>query len=442
MIRTATLKIAASTLILGMTMVGCTTQHSPRAASASAKPQAAERQANKLHAEAYALAGKQDYATALERAEQAVELAPRDAGYRLMLADLYLKNGRYASAETAFSDVLTLAPDNNRAALSLALIQIALGKTYQASARLDSIADRAAASDVGLAYALAGRTDRAIALLEPAAREYNANGRTRQNLALAYALSGDWQRARVTAAQDVSPIQLERRMEQWSAMAKPAEGHTQVATLLGVQPVADDAGQPARLALAPVPIENQAYAAAEPQPAFTPAVEAEAEVAVADVPAAPVALASADIVAPVVRPAAAFEAPPAIDYKPVPRFARADDAPVAKPQVRKASAEQAPRGDSPFVVQIGAYSTPGSVERAWDTAQARYRLAESVTPLTTTVTIPGRGVFHRLAVSGFESRSDANDLCASIKAKGGACFVRTNAGDAPIRWASRNAARG
>ncbi|SMF78264.1 SPOR domain-containing protein [Allosphingosinicella indica] len=440
MIRTATLKIAASTLILGMTMVGCTTQHSPRIASASAKAPAGERQANKLHAEAYALAGKQDYATALERAEQAVELAPRDAGYRLMLADLYLKNGRYASAETAFSDVLTLAPDNNRAALSLALIQIALGKTYQASARLDSIADRAAASDVGLAYALAGRTDRAIALLERAAREHNANGRTRQNLALAYALSGDWQKARVTAAQDVSPIQLERRMEQWSAMAKPAEGYTQVATLLGVQPVVDDAGQPARLALAPAPIENHAFAAAEPQPAFVPA--AQTVVPVADVPAAPVTLASSDIVAPVVQPAAVFEGTAANDYKPVPRFARAEAPAVKRATIRKASAVQAPRGDSPFVVQIGAYSTPGSVERAWDAAQARYRLAESVTPLTTTVTIPGRGVFHRLAVSGFESRSDANDLCASIKAKGGACFVRTSAGDAPVRWASRNTARG
>lgn len=440
MIRTATLKIAASTLILGLTMVGCTTQHGPRIASASAKPQAAERQANKLHAEAYALAGKQDYATALDRAEQAVELAPRDAGYRLMLADLYLKNGRYASAETAFSDVLTLAPDNNRAALSLALIQIALGKTYQASARLDSIADRAAASDVGLAYALAGRTDRAIALLEAAAREHNASGRTRQNLALAYALSGDWQKARVTAAQDVSPIQLERRMEQWSAMAKPAEGHTQVATLLGVQPVADDAGQPARLALAPAPGENQAFAAAEPQPAaFVPATETF--VPVADVPAAPVTLASTDIVAPVARPAALFESPAGNDYKPVPRFARADESPAVKRvPVRKAGLSHA-RGDSPFVVQIGAYTTPGSVERAWEAAQARYRFDEATTPLTTTVTIPGRGVFHRLAVSGFASRAGAADLCASIKARGGTCFVRSNAGDAPIQWAARKTGR-
>jgi hypothetical protein len=33
-------------------------------------------------------------------------------------------------------------------------------------------------------------------------------------------------------------------------------------------------------------------------------------------------------------------------------------------------------------------------------------------------------------------------LCQSIKAKGGACFVRTKAGDAPVQWAARYAARG
>jgi hypothetical protein len=60
-----------------------------------------------------------------------------------------------------------------------------------------------------------------------------------------------------------------------------------------------------------------------------------------------------------------------------------------------------------------------------------------LTPLSTTVTVPGRGTFHRLSVAGFASREAAGRTCRSIQAKGGACFVRTVAGDAPVRWASR-----
>jgi hypothetical protein len=42
-------------------------------------------------------------------------------------------------------------------------------------------------------------------------------------------------------------------------------------------------------------------------------------------------------------------------------------------------------------------------------------------------------------VAGFASREAAGRTCRSIQAKGGACFVRTVAGDAPVRWASRYA---
>ena len=38
--------------------------------------------------------------------EQAVTIAPRDAGYRLLLADAYMKSGRFQSAEATYRDVL------------------------------------------------------------------------------------------------------------------------------------------------------------------------------------------------------------------------------------------------------------------------------------------------------------------------------------------------
>ena len=60
--------------------------------------------------------------------EQAVALSPRDAGYRILLADAYLKSGRFDSARATYADVVELDPSNVRASLSVALIQIAQGR--------------------------------------------------------------------------------------------------------------------------------------------------------------------------------------------------------------------------------------------------------------------------------------------------------------------------
>src|SRR3546814_20906071 len=113
----------------------------------------------------------------------------------MVLADLYLKNGRFRSAATSFKDVLTLNPSNERAALSLALTQIALGNSYQATAQLDGLTETAKPGDIGLAYALAGQPERAIAMLEPAPRAPGPDARPPQHLAPAYALAGDWPKA-------------------------------------------------------------------------------------------------------------------------------------------------------------------------------------------------------------------------------------------------------
>jgi cell division septation protein DedD len=94
-----------------------------------------------------------------------------------------------------------------------------------------------------------------------------------------------------------------------------------------------------------------------------------------------------------------------------------------------------------FVVQIGAYRHVIQAERAWTAAQRRYGLAAEQA-VSTTVNLPGRGTFHRLAVSGFHASDQATRLCGTIRARGGACFVRTVAGDAPLQFASRNARRG
>ncbi len=443
-------KLAASTLVLGMTMVGCTVSpEASRPASFSSKAPQTVQQAAAYYAEAEEALRQGKLTDALVHVEKAVELEPRDVGYRMSLAELYLKNGRFRSAATSFNDVLTLQPGHERAALSLALTQIALGNHYQATTQLDHLAETAKPGDIGLAYALAGETDRALALLEPAARAPGADARVRQNLALAYALAGDWLNARTTAAQDVSPAELNQRMEQWAALANPDASWTQVASLLGVTPV-QDPGQPVRLALAPQ-AENVRFAeaaevpaiAAEPEPAevaFAPPPMPEEAIVSAPVPVPTPETRFAEAVQTLVEPTADFasETAPMIRAS-VSTFEPAEKAPRIVGRTERQEEVRAALGARPsrFVVQIGAFSTPENVERAWVMAIDRFPAAAERVPLSTTVTIPGRGTFHRLSVSGFDSRTEANGLCGSIRAKGGACFVRETAGDAPVRWASR-----
>ena len=437
-------RLAASGLVLGTTVVGCAPAgQADRTASLEAAP-VAERNAMKLYERAQIAVQQGNFAEALTVAERVVELAPRDAGYRMLLGDLYLKNGRFVSAEAAFSDVLTLDPRNPRASLSLALALIAQGKTQLATAELEQLSETAAPGDVGLAFALAGHPQRAIALLEPAAREANATGRVRQNLALAYALAGEWQKARVTAEQDVSPADLAARLAQWAEFASPNNGKNQVAMLLGVEAVAEDAGQPVRLAL-----QAEEPPAAVFAEAAVPA--SEAPVAEAPIVAAPVTVAAADPVVaaePDVVVAEKFAAAAATLVTPDPVVIRAA-APVAPAPIpafkpaKLSKLDPEPRASKGrFVVQIGAYRNPVQVEIAWSRAQDRFGFDAEVQPVSTTVDLPGRGTFHRLSVASFQEPAEAARVCKSIKAKGGACFVRTKAGDAPVQWAARYAARG
>jgi Flp pilus assembly protein TadD len=466
--KSVALKFAVSALAIGTTMVACSPAGSG-IASASSKAPKGEQQAASLYAKAQESVRKGEYKEGLGFAERAVELSPRDAGYRMILADLYLKNGRFQSAEATFADVQQLDPTNARASFSIALARIALGRSAGAVAELDRLAETAAPADIGLAYALAGDPRRAIELLEPAARAPGASGRTRQNLALSYALAGDWEKARVTAAQDLSPADLGPRLEQWAALAQPGGGAVQVAALLGVTPAADS-GQPVRLALsqgqpatsafaaagplpepAPETVTATALAQAEttPEPVFAQAEPAAAEaepiqVASGDLPQWVSERAAAEAAAPAERTrplyaeavqalvtpqAAVMPASPAIERAPVPSF----EAPRRRPAARSAEP-----GPGRFAVQLGAYSSPSSVERAWAQMLKRFAFGE-LTPLSTTVSVPGRGTLHRLSVAGFASRSAAASTCRTIQVKGGACFVRTVAGDAPVRWASRYA---
>src|SRR3546814_7635088 len=87
-------------------------------------------------------------------------LAPREAGYRAVLGQSYLTDGRFTSARQAFTDALALDSNNGKVALSLALAQTAEGDWTAARATLDDHAGVIPATDRGLALALAGDPDR------------------------------------------------------------------------------------------------------------------------------------------------------------------------------------------------------------------------------------------------------------------------------------------
>src|SRR3546814_3831767 len=143
-------------------------------------------------------------------------------------------------------------PDNDKARVGQAVARVAQGDRAGARAALAEVRN-APADDYGLALALAGDTARAVEVLEPAARGMRGTSRTRQNLALAYALDGQWAKARTVAAQDVSPADLDRRMENWARPASPEARDMQVASLLGTTPVPGAPGPPTMPALSKPP---------------------------------------------------------------------------------------------------------------------------------------------------------------------------------------------
>jgi hypothetical protein len=278
-------------------------------------------------------------------------------------------------------------------------------------------------------------------------------------------LAGDWAHARTVAAQDVSPDQLDARVQQWMQMASPTHASDQVAMLTGVTPVADP-GEPVRLALknAENPLERYAQAASQkiqqtatvmlpdpdpleaapsaatpsapqpqtaaaPEPHWLPeaAPEPMAQAAPEVIPEPVVASAAKSLVKPAVAPVAAL--PTKFEEASKPSYIAITD------EVRKA-AQRARSGKSTAVVQIGSYSSPQRVQAAWNDLSRRYPGLNRYRPVSARF-VSSKGTFYRLAIKGFADSGDAQDMCSSLRGKGKTCFVRRVAGDSPVQMASR-----
>jgi len=491
-------KLTATTAVLALTTVACTPngQH-VRVATPTTVAVTSAGEAVRFADQARRALADHDTVRAVAAAERAVAGAPRDAGYRALLGQAYLLDGRFISAETTLRDALALSPDQPKTVIRLALAQI--GRNNQAGAHetLTAAPVETPPADLGLAFALSGDTQAAIALLDAAARSPGADGRVRQNLALAYALDGRWAEARATAAQDLPENELNTQLVRWAQIANSRAGWQPIAALLNVKPKLIDAGQPAELALAPASAPAAtAVAAVAPSapPAFTPNAPAATPAAVvaaakapapapvaaaantpvpavaAAVPHAPAPAAIAPAIATAAAPPPAVAAPaevadvsftvPTAELMPPSSAALADAvAPDSDPAVspvarvspvnatlattrtvanRIAATRQAESAAGGWVVQLGAYSSAARIEAGWAGAVHQYQPLDGYVPASAAYEMQS-ATLHRLSIAGFPTRAAARSVCLAIKARGSDCFVRTAAGDAPLQWALRAA---
>ncbi len=447
------LRVTASALVFGTTMMLGSVSGQAQGPTAISEVEAAKQAVGFAKRASRALV-KKNAEKAVSFAERAVALQARNADYRMLLGQAYLAAGRFQSAEQTFSDTLTLDPERDRAALNLALAQIALDKGQAAQSTLADYRDKLPAADFGLALALAGEPAEAVRILEFATRAPDATAKTRQNLALAYALNGKWTNAKVMAVQDLTPDEADARLAVWAGFARPGSGSMQVASLLGVKPV-EDAGQPTRLALvkpasttavaAAEPVAPAPVAEVEPQPVAvaetTPVFETPAPVAVANVEPVKVAPTPVPIliraeprpvrqaVLPPSRPAVAkpVAAKPVVAVKPVP---------APRPATLMKAAAFRPAKGGQFVVQLGAFQNASAAERAWNRVSGKVSLA-SYEAINGAAKVRNASLV-RVSVGSFATRADADRMCARIKQSGNVCFVRVQSGDAPARWVQKH----
>lgn len=406
----------------------------------------------KAAAEAQAALAKGKIERAITLAEGAVAADPRNAAYRVTLADAYLRAGRFESAKQAYEEALQLGNEKGRVALAFALMQIAQGQNTQASDTLSAYRDSIPAADYGLALALAGQTSQGVAVLADVVRGGENTPKVRQNLAYAFALDGKWPMARAMVEQDLPADKVDQRLSEWALTARPDDARKRVAMLLGA-PLRGDAGEPAVLALAAradghnaaaKPAEAPALAAAAATelpplaaPSNAPVIEVSDKVTGAARPAAatPIdpnadapavlqnvkvqAAAPAHVAVPArasvaTQPAAIKSAPSRMAIKRLPSKAI-----LAKPVMQPT---QLASGGVP--VQLGAFATPEGAKRAIAHYSARHSALGGHRLDMVKATVNNK-VYWRVLARGYEGRSAAA-TCHAVTAHGGACLVRAD----------------
>ncbi len=427
------LGLALTTALAGITLTGCAHTAAPAVVSAS-------------KAEAALAKGQYDYA--IEHAEKAVLADPSNAKYRAVLGAAYLDAGRFNSAATSFDDAMVLGDKNPRTALSLALALAGDGKGSDAVALLDNWQNDIVASDLGLAYSLAGRPDRGIDILSDAVRGGENTAKTRQNLAFSYALAGHWREARLMAQQDIGGDKVGERMAEWAAFVSPDAYRERVGMLLSVTPDPKDPGQPLQLALAngtsaqqlAAEAATQAPKAAEQLAAYSAPVQDGNELApVGDAgdPAPAISTYTPPPSAPAKTSdfATAFSAqtPPgsslaAMDTQ---RFVQSSAPQSSTPRARGGSsaAKSSAANTGTHLVQLGSFSSEQSARRAWSIYVKRYPQLASHDMVITEAMVQGKH-YWRVSAGGYNAGS-SRAMCGTVKSSGRGCFAYAESSPLP-----------
>jgi len=469
------LALMATAAVASVILTGCTTASAPRAEVSFNKAQVALEK------------GQTD--KAIVHGEAAVLADPRNPAFRALLGAAYLESGRYQSAATSFGDALKLGDTDARTVLSYSLAKTAVGGGKDALKALTEWESALDPADAGLALALAGNAERGIHVLTNALRAGQNSAKMRQNLAYTYALAGNWRAARVMAAEDVPADQLDARLSDWAANARPEDHMVRVSKLLGIAP-ARDGGLPGGLALSNFPSQDQMVAEAE---AGKPTDAAPAQVAAAPgkpsqtealtfarggedagavetldptvakimaatgaaPKAAPSPAPSPEVAKKAAAPAVASAAPQAPRFisKPVSQTLPASKAPTrvaAAPQRRAAPAKtpaaaptkvaSGPKADT-HLVQLGSYVSREEAERGWKVLKRKFPELREHDLMITKAEVNGK-IYHRVAAAGF-GRRDAARMCSTVKSKGRGCFAyaKTNPPKGAIDRGVRVAAR-
>ncbi len=79
-----------------------------------------------------------------------------------------------------------------------------------------------------------------------------------------------------------------------------------------------------------------------------------------------------------------------------------------------------------FVVQVSSQRSEADAQAAFRTLQAKYPVLSGRELLIRRKDLGERGVFFAAQVGPFGVRSEADQLCETLKTAGGACFVQKN----------------
>ncbi len=109
-----------------------------------------------------------------------------------------------------------------------------------------------------------------------------------------------------------------------------------------------------------------------------------------------------------------------------PQAAAAPEPPARVAAVAPSAAPAAPSGGG-YVVQVSSQKTEADAQASYRALQSKFgNVLGNRAPVVKKVDIPEKGVFYRAFAGPFGSQDEAVQMCTSLKAAGGQCFVQRN----------------